>query len=415
MLRFCGALRPPYDLLSRLCARAAFPRCALLARCAASRAGASAAAAQESRGRGGGAAAQPPPPPRRSGGAADGDRANARRRARGGDASGPPLPPPSQPQQQPPSGGPRVASPPRGASVGRKASPGASSAPPAPLRRASASRPSSGPVRLSKALAAAGVASRRGAEDLITAGRVRVNGAVATLPQTLVSWPSVDTLEVDGSVCVPPSRHHYFAVHKPVGYLCSSQVGGKRLALDLLQPWLAAWAARQPPGALPPRLFSVGRLDVATSGLLLVTNDGAWAQKVAHPSTGPSKEYILTAESPPTKAQVEGMAKGGTVDGSAVVPRSVERVDTSDGGSRNRLRVVLNDGRNREVRVLAEQAGVGVAGLKRVRVGGLRLAGAPGSVTELSFKEAKQLLIDEGGEEDRVDETQLGRSGRSFR
>jgi pseudouridine synthase len=258
-------------------------------------------------------------------------------------------------------------------------------------------------VRLAKALADAGVASRRGAEALVFDGRVRVNGQLVSLPQTLVT-PGTDTLEVDGKPLAAGiaagCRHYYFALYKPAGYLCSNQTEGEKLVLDLFAAWVARWKERAPkaPGsgaaALPPRLFTVGRLDAATSGLLLVTNDGAWSQRVAHPSAGVTKEYVLTAAEAPTKRQLATMLAGCDVDGARVVPLRVERVATPDGGGAKRVLVELADGRNREVRRLAEAAGVDVRGLKRTRVGALRLPPSlrPGQFAELTFRQAKDVL-----------------------
>ena len=263
-----------------------------------------------------------------------------------------------------------------------------------PLRRASATRQKGGPVRLAKALAEAGVASRRGAEELVFAGRVRVNGAVVTVPQTLVT-KGADLLEVDGSlVSAQPVRHFYFALHKPVGYLCTNAVQGEKLVLDLFGSWLERWKEHNKGKAeLPPRLFTVGRMDVATSGLLLVTNDGAWAQRIAHPSSGVSKEYILTAATTPTKRQVATMAEGMVMEGAMVVPLCVERLASPIGGSSRRVLVEVVDGRNWEVRRLAEGAGLEVEALRRVRVGSLRLPSSlrAGLFKELTFREAKDV------------------------
>lgn len=250
-------------------------------------------------------------------------------------------------------------------------------------------------MRLAKALAEYGVASRRGAEALVFAGRVRVNGAVVLLPQTLVAKGS-DLVEVDGnSLASAPPRHFYFALNKPVGFLCSNATQGEKLVLDLFADWLAKWRERNGAAAgLPPRLFTVGRLDVATSGLLLVTNDGSWAQRIAHPSSGVSKEYILSAAALPTKRQLATMAAGTEVDGVLVVPLRVERVVASDGGSARRLLVEVVDGRNWEVRRLAEAAGVEVEALRRVRIGSLRLPSSlrPGAFKELTFRQAKDIM-----------------------
>jgi pseudouridine synthase len=220
---------------------------------------------------------------------------------------------------------------------------------------------------------------------------------------------------------------YYFAVNKPKGYVCSavSPSPGQTPAVELLRPWLDDWerrarreaareaaavaaAAASPsaagrraprnnnndaalapstPSLLPPRLFTVGRLDVATTGLLLVTNDGAWAQSVMHPSAGGlTREYVATLRKPATSAQLESLAtEGAIVDGARVVPLAVwsERVGQgggrgSGGGGRPAVRVVVGEGRNREVRKLVEAAGLDLHALKRVRVGGYRMPSSLG-------------------------------------
>src|SRR5271169_5148464 len=131
--------------------------------------------------------------------------------------------------------------------------------------------------RLSKALAAAGIASRRAAEEIIFEGRVKVNGAVVKVPQTLVDWDS-DAIVVDGEPINGEEKKVYYVLNKPHGFICSNaRIGSKKLVLDLF-------------AGLPYRLFTVGRLDRDTTGLLIVTNDGHFANRVIHPSSNISKE-----------------------------------------------------------------------------------------------------------------------------
>ncbi|CAI5981021.1 unnamed protein product [Closterium sp. NIES-64] len=156
--------------------------------------------------------------------------------------------------------------------------------------------------------------------------------------------------------------------------------GIEKTAISLVEEYLKVWEKRNP-GIPRPRLFTVGRLDVQTTGLLLVTNDGNFAQQIAHPSAGLTKEYVLTVQGPVTKRQLATMAAGTDVDGVLCTPVALDLVTDSDnkggGGSggkgRERVRVVVAEGRNREVRRLAEAAGLEVLGLKRVRIGSLRL------------------------------------------
>jgi|TARA_B100000003_G_scaffold185962_1_gene180570 pseudouridine synthase len=221
-----------------------------------------------------------------------------------------------------------------------------------------------------------GVASRRGADDLIFGGRVKVNGVTVTAPATKVNV-NADVVMVDGKVIEGGvsfvKEHTYFMLNKPKGFVCSAKPNssGGKTVLDLFEQWREEFTS-QFPGKLPPRLFTVGRLDVATTGLLLVTTDGDWCQRVAHPSSEVVKQYIVTANNKPTRAQISEMAKGTDVDGAHVVPVRVETMG-GDGGPKNRILVEVVDGRNREVRVLCSNAGVDVKNLKRTRIGGLRM------------------------------------------
>jgi pseudouridine synthase len=248
-------------------------------------------------------------------------------------------------------------------------------------------------MRLSKALAQLGIASRRGSEEIIFAGRVSVNGVTIETPQYLVNQKN-DVISVDGKVLDgglgTDNTHVYFMLNKPKGYLCSnkgsstvshgtstkftsSQTGGDKLVMDLFDDYKSSWRKKHP-GKLPPRLFTVGRLDVNTTGLLLVTTDGQWCQRVAHPSSSIVKSYVVTANARPTKLQIKDMAGGTVVDGKKVVPSKVESLENArDGGPANRIVVEVIDGRNKEVRTICASAGVGVKKLKRVRVGGLRM------------------------------------------
>ena len=261
-----------------------------------------------------------------------------------------------------------------------------------------------------QAIADAGLASRRAAVDMVTAGRVKVNGAPVAAPATKV-WPGVDAVSVDGKPLPAPAPKLYFAVNKPKGYHCTSEAGAavaqgglrRRLVTDLLEGWVARWRARPakgggsaaPTGRSPttaptkpaPRLFTVGRLDAATTGLILVTNDGDWANKIAHPSSGVTREYVATLARAPSRADLERMAAGVEVEGETLVPVAVMAPpkNTGDAASARRVRIVVGEGRNREVRQLVAAAGHECASLKRVRVGGLRLP------ADLGIGEIRQL------------------------
>lgn len=215
--------------------------------------------------------------------------------------------------------------------------------------------------RLSKAIAAAGIASRRAAEEIIFQGRVKVNGQVVKVPQTLVDWHT-DAILVDESPIKGEEKKVYFILNKPHGYICSNtRLGTKKLVVDLF-------------AHLNLRLFTVGRLDRDTTGLLLVTNDGHFANQVIHPSANLSKEYLVKASQEITDQHLKTISKGTYVEGSWVKPVRVEKV------RKGTLKVVVKEGKKREVRLLVQNAGLTILELSRIRIGGLRLGPIPEGV-----------------------------------
>ncbi|XP_057979196.1 putative ribosomal large subunit pseudouridine synthase SVR1, chloroplastic isoform X2 [Malania oleifera] len=228
------------------------------------------------------------------------------------------------------------------------------------------------PQRLSKVLAAAGVASRRNCEELIFGGHVTVNGSVCSTPQTRVD-PARDIIYVKGnriSKKLPPKV--YLALYKPKGYICSSGEKEDKSVMCLFDDYMKGWDKRNP-GLPKPRLFTVGRLDVATTGLIIVTNDGEFAQKLSHPSSKLSKEYIAAVVGVVNKRHLIDISEGTFVDGVRCVPDSVELLPRQPDILRHRLRIVVHEGRNHEVRELVKNAGLQIHSLKRVRIGGFRL------------------------------------------
>ncbi|TQD82332.1 hypothetical protein C1H46_032105 [Malus baccata] len=224
--------------------------------------------------------------------------------------------------------------------------------------------------RLSKVLAAAGVASRRSSEQLIFDGKVTVNGSVCNTPQTKVD-PGRDIIYVNGNRIpkrLPPKV--YLALNKPKGYICAS--GENKSVLGLFEDYLKTWDKRNS-GVPRPRLFTVGRLDVATTGLIIVTNDGDFAQKISHPSSNLSKEYIAAIEGVVSKRHLLAISEGTSIDGVHCTPDSVELLPQQPDMPRPRLRIVVHEGRNHEVRELVKNAGLEIHSLKRVRIGGFRL------------------------------------------
>jgi 23S rRNA pseudouridine2605 synthase len=206
-------------------------------------------------------------------------------------------------------------------------------------------------------LARAGIGSRRKADRAICEGRVRVNGKVVREPWHRVD-PDVDTIEVDGKPVSALPSFSYYMLNKPIGYLCSNRREGKSpLVIDLFDGDV--------------RLFTVGRLDKATSGLILVTNDGDFANKVMHPSSEVVKEYIVKVDRPISHDDLVTMGKGVHVDGNALVPRTVSKV------RRNTVKITLCEGKKHEVRHIVKGARLSILSLTRVRIGQLRLGSLP--------------------------------------
>lgn len=228
--------------------------------------------------------------------------------------------------------------------------------------------------RLSKVLAAAGVASRRACEELIFSRRVKVNGVVTILPQTQVS--EQDRIEVNGQLVKQAESKVYFMLNKPVGYLCSTRGSpSAKLVLSLFNE-------------VEERLFTIGRLDKNTGGLLLVTNDGHFANKVIHPSSNICKEYIAKTNDEITEEHLYAMSNGTLVQGTFIKPVRVQKI------RRGTVKVTIAEGKKHEVRLLLDAAGLQIKSLTRIRIGGLHLGTLPvGSWRPLTERE-KTLIFE---------------------
>lgn len=233
---------------------------------------------------------------------------------------------------------------------------------------------SEGGVRLQAWLARRGVASRRACEELIAQGRVRVDGELVSSPGFKVA-PG-QRVELDGREVGPAAAMRYVALNKPPKYLCSSSdPRGRPLAIGLLPPV---------PGE---RLYSVGRLDFMSQGLLLFTNDGDFAARIMHPSSGIEKEYLVEAVGAIPASLLADFRSGVDIEGVRY------RALRCDPLSPRRARVVLVEGKNREIRRVFERAGIEVASLTRLRIGPIELGGLPqGGCRELGIEEREALL-----------------------
>ena len=230
--------------------------------------------------------------------------------------------------------------------------------------------------RLQRALARAGFGSRRACEELIVEGRVTLNGNLATIGDK--ADPEHDRVEVDGVPVSLDPNVRYLALHKPAGVVTTmSDPQGRK---DI-RPFLPADG---------PRVFPVGRLDRDSEGLLLLTNDGELANRLMHPSFGIEKEYLAEVQGTPTQKQMAWLKAGVALEDGPARARAARIVDASRG--RGAVRLVMTEGRKREVRRMLAEVGLPVARLIRVRVGPVTLGTlAPGASRELSHDEVLAL------------------------
>jgi 23S rRNA pseudouridine2605 synthase len=234
-------------------------------------------------------------------------------------------------------------------------------------------------MRLAKHLAHAGVASRRGAEELIAAGRVTVDGVVVRDPASDVTGD--EEIAFDGEpVGAKPPRLVVYAVNKPPGVVSTAKdTHGRPTVVDLVHA----------PGL---RLYPVGRLDADTEGLLLLTNDGELAHRLTHPSFGVDKEYLAEVEGRPSPAALRRLREGVALDDGVTAPARVSLPEP------NLVRIVIHEGRNRQVRRMCEAVGHPVTRLVRTRIGPVAERSLrPGRWRHLGASEVRALADAAGG------------------
>lgn len=231
--------------------------------------------------------------------------------------------------------------------------------------------------RIAKWLAHAGVASRRDVERMIAEGRVRLNNAPVTHPATFVT--ANDVIQVDGVPVEPPGRARLWRYHKPPGLVTTHRdPQGRPTVFENLPPHL-------------PRVVSVGRLDLNSEGLLLLTNDGALARRLELPSSGWLRRYRVRVFGRPDPKQLAALAHGVTVEGVRYGP--IEAGLDSTKGDNAWLTVALREGRNREVRKVMAHLGYSVSRLIRVAYGPFQLGKLPeGAVEEVPAKVLREQL-----------------------
>ena len=227
-------------------------------------------------------------------------------------------------------------------------------------------------MRINKFLAEQGVASRRASDEIIAAGRVTINGNVAKAGDDVTGE---DVVMLGGKTLSHKVKYEYYLLNKPKGYLCTvSDDKGRKTVMDLL-----------PAGA--GRVFPVGRLDYDTEGMLLLTNDGDLAYRLTAPQSEIAKTYLVRVEGTMTDIQLNRLRAGVEID-RGVVTKKCKITVTETNKKFTKLRVVLTEGKNREIRKMFEAVGKQVVFLKRLKIGELALTGLDrGAVRKLSQEE----------------------------
>ena len=217
--------------------------------------------------------------------------------------------------------------------------------------------------RLQKVMASCGVASRRKCEEIILAGRVKVNGQTVTELGTKVSYK--DTIQVDGKL-ISKETNVYFVLYKPTGYLTAvSDKLGRRIVMDLLPPEIKKQY----------RVFPIGRLDYDTSGVLLLTNDGELSYRLTRSAKEIEKVYQVRVEGILTQTAVNQLMRGILLDGVMTKRAKVEVISFDRANQSTLMNLTITEGRNRQVRRMCESIGFPVKKLKRISFGGVTLDG----------------------------------------
>ena len=227
-------------------------------------------------------------------------------------------------------------------------------------------------MRLQKYLSTAGVCSRRQGEKYMLEGRIRVNGKRVTELGTRVD-PKTDQIEVDGKAVALNQKTLYIALNKPKGYIASCKQQKDKTVLDLIN--------------IPQRIYPIGRLDKDSTGLLILTNDGGVHHRLLHPSFDHEKEYEVTVERDITNGALKKMESGIILMGKKTRPAIIKRI------APNRFRIILKEGKNRQIRRMVRKVGSTVVDLKRIRFSNITLSGInDGQWRFLTETEEKDIL-----------------------
>lgn len=232
-------------------------------------------------------------------------------------------------------------------------------------------------MRLQKFIAECGIASRRNAEKIIESGRVTVNGELVDYMGCVIN-PQEDVVEIDGKVIEPENKKYYIMLNKPKNYVTT-------VSDDLGRP-----TVMQLVSDINARIYPVGRLDFDTTGLLIMTNDGEFANILTHPKHVVNKTYIARIDKPLDENQLDRLRNGIDLDGVLTSPAKAENIKRPQKGFE--VKITIHEGKNRQVRRMLDAVGANVMSLKRISVGSLTLGNLPeGKWRRLSDAEINKL------------------------
>lgn len=227
-------------------------------------------------------------------------------------------------------------------------------------------------MRINKFLASSGICSRRQADELIKSGKVTINGKTARLGDQV---EGTEKIEVNRKPVTLNKEKVYIAFHKPFGVICTTDPNAENNIIDYIK--------------FPTRIFPIGRLDVESSGLILLTNDGEIVNKVSKAQNRFEKEYLVTVDQPTTPETLNKLSKGIVILGQKTLPAKVEKI------SPNQFSITIIQGMNRQIRRMCEAVGYTVKILKRIRIKNITLEGlARGKWRHLTSEEVEILLKD---------------------
>ena len=233
-------------------------------------------------------------------------------------------------------------------------------------------------IRLQKFMSECGVASRRKSEDLINAGKVKVNGKIAHIGDKVN--PKTDTVTVQGKKIIKSKKNTYIMLNKPRGFITTlSDEMGRRCIAQLIDD-------------VPTRVYPVGRLDRDSEGLLLLTDDGEFANALTHPTHHVPKTYRVTVRPSINEDQITALTTGIEIDGRLTMPSEVHVIKKEQ--NRVVLQITIYEGRNRQIRKMCDALGLDVARLKRIQIGSIKLGMLkPGDWRNLTDDEVHKLTV----------------------